>query len=148
MAYMESIEGGPDRDRGRERVVIEALRCYAAVRHRNEPVLPCMVELAGRNGLAPPAVIALASVFELTEACLGRRLAVGDGSGPPLVADEEAVLLLLATAGEVGPHRGSVAVPHGLPGVLVWAVRCACRLCRGQWALADRHDATSCPFNS
>ena len=126
---------------------IMAMRCYAAALDYAEPVLPSMVEMGRRRGINPPAAIALASVFQITEACLGRRLIAGPGRGASLSDDENAVLLMLRVGANLGSHVGSETVPHGLPGVLVWAIRSARRLCRiadGPTSLA--HD-TACPFH-
>lgn len=109
--------------------VVAALRCYAAIRAEGGAALPGMVAFAAGQGLGETAVVALAHVFELTEACLGRALVVG--AGEVLSADEAGVLALLASADEVGAERGSRAVPHGMPGALAWAARSAVRLTGG-----------------
>jgi hypothetical protein len=122
--------------------VVAALRCYAATRAARRAPLPEMIAMAAGQGLVESATVALASVFELTEACLGRALATGEGAA--LSADETGVLLLLASAEEVGSHSGSRAVPHGMPGALAWAARSAVRLTGGVPARpAARPD---CPF--
>ena len=142
MAYMESITVAGDR----QSTVVEALRCYAKARRELRPVLPDLVAIAGRSGLAAPAMVALGSVFELTEGCLGRSLATG-GPGR-LSRDERAVLRLLDCADMADPASGSAAVPHGLPGVLIWAIRSARRLWPGARPAPPRAAGATCPFDT
>lgn len=125
-----------------DRAIVAALRCYAAARGADRALLPEMVAFAAANGIGASAVIALASVFELTEACLGRPLVPGEDAAAS--ADEAAVLMLLASAGEVGPGQGSAAVPHGMPGALVWAARSAVQLTGG--GCRPPEPRATCPF--
>lgn len=122
--------------------VVAVLRAYAGVRGSGAPLLPRLIGFAAEQGLGETATVALASVFELTEACLGRPLLPGQGEA--LSADEEGVLLLLASANDVGSHCGSRAVPHGMPGALAWAARSAVRLTGGVCARPVAPPA--CPF--
>lgn len=122
--------------------VVAVLRHYAAVRGTATPLLPALIGFAAGQGLGETATVALASVFELTEACLGRALL--PGAGDAMSADEEGVLMLLASADDVGPYCGSRAVPHGMPGALAWAARSAVRLTGG---VCQRPAAPpACPF--
>lgn len=109
--------------------VVAVLRSYVAVRGTAAPLLPTLIAFAAEQGLGETATVALASVFELTEACLGRTLVAG--AGDAMSADEEGVLMLLASVGDLEPHCGSRAVPHGMPGALAWAARSAVRLTGG-----------------
>ena len=130
-------EGGAEDAR-----VVAVLRAYAVIRGTAAPLLPRLIAAAADEGLGETATVALASVFELTEACLGRPLLPGHGAA--LSADEEGVLMLLASAGDVGSHCGSRAVPHGMPGALAWAARSAVRLTGGVCARPVARPA--CPF--
>lgn len=123
--------------------VVAVLRHYAVARGSGAPLLPVLIAHAAGQGLGETATVALASVFELTEACLGRALLPGDGEA--LSADEEGVLMLLASAGDVGSHCGSRAVPHGMPGALAWAARSAVRLTGGACA-RPLAPPPACPF--
>lgn len=122
--------------------IVAVLRAYAGARGTGAPLLPRLIGFAAEQGLGETATVALASVFELTEACLGRPLLTGDGARTS--ADEEGVLLLLASAGDVGSHCGSRAVPHGMPGALAWAARSAVRLAGG--VCARPAPPPACPF--
>ncbi|MBW4329262.1 hypothetical protein KY084_00020 [Stakelama sp. CBK3Z-3] len=141
MAYIETIKPASAQDD----IVVQALRCYCG--NRNGPMLPVMTAFADAHHVGAHAVIALTSVFELAEACLGRPLVAEPETAKWLSDDEEAMLLLLASVGDVGSHCGSAAVPHGLPGALAWAVRTANRLCGRQCTDVLRERA-SCPFDS
>lgn len=144
MAFMTRI--GPTPTQG-DRTAVRLLRLYATCRGNDEQVLPSMIALGARLWVPAPAVVALASVFQITEACLGRTLVTARSCSRELGSDEEALLLLLRHAPHVGTVHTSRAVPHGLPGVLLWAVESARRLC-GE---PDGEDPTSrsggtCPF--
>lgn len=146
MSYMESITAANDRSDHGQATVVEALRCYALARRDGRPALPAMIALAEGSGLSAPAAVALASVFEITESCLDRRLVPGEGAHA-LSDDERAVLRLIACPDAVGSHRGSATVPHGLPGVLVWAIRSARRLWPGARATFEPvAGSATCPF--
>ena len=137
------IEGGAWPGEGAEDArVVAVLRAYATARGTGGPLLPRLIAFAAEEGLGETATVALASVFELTEACLGRPLLPGHGQA--LSADEEGVLMLLASANDVGPHCGSRTVPHGMPGALAWAARSAVRLTGGVCARPATPPA--CPF--
>lgn len=110
-----------------ERIVVRLLRRYAACRQLGEQPLPPLTRLGGEFGIPAPAVVALASVFQLTEGCLGRALVAECCCNPMLSADERALLLLL-TRTYAEPALGSSDIPQGLPGALVWAVASARRL--------------------
>lgn len=133
-----SLDGGGAKDAR----VVAVLRHYAAVRGSGAPLLPALIAFAAEQGLGETATVALASVFELTETCLGRALL--PGADEAVSADEEGVLMLLASAGDLEPHCGSRAVPHGMPGALAWAARSAMRLTGG---VCQRPVAPpACPF--
>lgn len=141
-------EDGIGEERAGGRVIVRLLRRYALCRESGEAPLPALIELGGRLGVAPPAAVALASVFQITEGCLGRALIVAPGCSRRFSRDEQAVLLLMATTG-AGPVHTSRAAPHGLPGVLVWAVASARRLCGDHRAERGTDGAgvgRSCPF--
>lgn len=142
MSYMESITAANDS----MATVVEALRCYAQARQHDRPALPAMIALAEDSGLSAPAAVALGSVFEITEGCLGRRLVPGEMGAHILSGDEQAVLRLLACPDAIGSHRGTAAIPHGLPGVLVWAIRSARRLWPGARTAGPATRETRCPF--
>lgn len=129
-----------------EHVLMRLARRYAVRRMKGEPVLPPLVGLAERLGASAQAAVAAASLFELTEAVLGRPLGVGRSCDPRPSPDERALFLLVAHGPGAGPARTARAMPHGLPGVLVWAAT-SVRLALGAPAGAAEVTA-SCPFGA
>lgn len=129
-----------------EYALMRLARRYAASRSTGGPVLPPLVALAERLGATAEGAVAAASLFELTEAVLGRPLRTGRSCDPQPSADERALSLLLAHAPRAGPVHTTRAVPHGLPGVLVWAATCV-RLALGAPAKPDGVPA-ACPFTA
>ena len=110
-----------------ERIVVRLLRHYVVCRQVGEEPLPPLTRLGGELGIPAPAVVALASVFQLTEGCLGRPLIAECCCNRSLSADESALLLLLKRT-DAEPALGSSDILHGLPGALVWAVASTRRL--------------------
>jgi hypothetical protein len=106
--------------------------------------LPSLVRLGGELGVEPQVAIAIASLFELTEHCLGRALRAECCCSPCLGGDERAVLLMVEAAAE-RPPRSPHAIAHGLPAALHWAIESVGRLLD----VADRPGPPlidQCPF--
>lgn len=143
MSMMAPITAGRD---WTEHVLTRLARQYAAAREEGEPVLPSLVRVAERLGVSAAGAVAAGSLFELTEAVLGRPLRTGRACHEGATADERALLLLLAHAARSGPVRTSRAVPHGLPGVLAWAATSTMHAL-GAPACVDEVP-TLCPFAS
>ena len=101
--------------------IVRLLRRWAAGRDLGPARLPSLVRLGRRIGVEPQAAVALASLFQLTEACLARPLEAECCCSPRLSRDERATLLLLASP-PMRLHQSFPSIPHGLPGALVWAV--------------------------
>lgn len=93
------------------------------------------------------AAVAIASLFQLTEACLGRPLVGECCCNPRLARDERAILALLAANLPAHPHQARLSIPHGLPGALVWAVA-SVRQMLGDPALPRPGVDRRCPFAS
>lgn len=132
-----------------ETTVIRLMRHYAAARtcSRQDP-LATFVARGRAAGLSGVGSVALASLFELTEAVIGRRLVAGGDGLSRLTDDERAILRLLNADLPVTPVSRTLDVPHGLPGALTWAVISVRHLCHG---LPDRPaplpgGETMCPF--
>jgi hypothetical protein len=139
---IESVEG---RYAWCQFVVVRLLRRWAASRTTVEASLPGLVELAAELGQPPQLAIALHSLFQLTENCLGRPLSAECCCAPKTSADERAVLRLLAAA-DHKPPNSDFQIPHGLPGALVWAVQ-AVRMALGELILpATAIPEGRCPF--
>ena len=124
--------------------IVRLLRRWAAGGDLGPARLPSLIRLGNRIGVAPEAAVALASMFQLTEACLGRPLEAECCCSQRLSSDEQATLMLLAAA-PMRPHQSLPPIPHGLPGALVWAVASVRKLMGGiesELAVPPR----GCPF--
>lgn len=102
-------------------IIVRLLRRWVAVRSLGEKALPSLVQLAADIGEEPQVAVSLHSVFQLTEACLGRGLEAECCCGKTMSADEKAVITLIAAAASRDVRGGAAAIPHGLPGALAWA---------------------------
>ena len=124
--------------------VVRMLRRWAAEREAGGMQLPSLVQFGQSLGLDPQAAIALASMFQLTEHCLGRPLEPECCCSQRLTRDERAVLLMIATAAS-RPPLALASMPHGLPGALSWAVESVRRfLCIRE--IVPRAAPARCPF--
>lgn len=104
-------------------VIVRLIRRWVAAREAGERRLPSLVELATELGQSPQAAVALHSLFQLTESCLGRPLQAECCCSRLIGADERAVLVMIAVAPVPGLPIATDEIPHGLPGALAWAVR-------------------------
>lgn len=102
-------------------VIVKLFRLWAAAREAGENPLPHMQSASARLFPAPELAIACASLFELVEGQLGRRLVPECCCSPALSRDEHALLGVLRHAPEAGQPLTGAAVPHGLPGAIRWA---------------------------
>lgn len=129
-------------------VAIRLLRRWAAVRETDQPTLPDVVKMGVSLGVSPETTVAFASLFQLTEACLGRRLTTECCCSLEFSPDEWAVLLMLAAAPAPALPSANREIPHGLPGALTWAIASVRKL-RGE-AEAPRSGSSPnrCPFRS
>jgi len=91
-------------------LVVRLLRRWAVEREHGGDQLPSLVKLGRRLGIDAQAAVAVASMFQLAEHCLGRPLQAECCCSPRLSRDEQAMLLLL--------HQpvAAASIPHGLPG--------------------------------
>lgn len=134
-----------------ERVVVRLLRHYCGMRdHDSDGTgLSRLVTLGQSLRLPPAGIIALASVFQLTEAVLGRRLVAECCCSRCLSGDERAVIRLLGSRMPTLPGTATPDIPHGLPGALAWAVLSARQLCGDivhRIPKMTSDDADGCPF--
>lgn len=102
-------------------VFVRLFRLWAAAREAGENPLPLMQEAIALLLPAPDLAVACASLFELVEGQLGRRLVPECCCSPALSRDERALLGVLRHAPEAGQPLASLAIPHGLPGAIRWA---------------------------
>ena len=134
-------------------VVVRLFRLWAAAREAGENPLPHMQGAAAplARGLEPGAElsVACASLFELAEGQLGRRLVPECCCSPALSRDERALLGVLRHAPEAGQPFTGAAVPHGLPGAIRWAAFAVRRALGGSFGgeAEERAVPAMCPFD-
>ena len=129
-------------------VFVKLFRLWAAAREAGENPLPHMQDAVAPLAPAPELAVACASLFELVEGQLGRRLVPECCCSPALTRDEQALLGVLRHAPEPGQPFASAAVPHGLPGAIGWAAF-AIRRALGD-SFRDETEASvpsGCPFD-
>lgn len=100
---------------------VRLFRLWAAARVAGENPLPHMNDAIGLFAPAPELAVACASLFDLVEANLGRRLVPECCCGREMSRDELALLGVLRHAPEAGLPLTRAAIPHGLPGAVRWA---------------------------
>jgi hypothetical protein len=116
----------------RDFIVVRLLRRWYAEGATGNNKLHSLVSLACELGVQAQAAVAVASLLQLTEACLGRPLEAECCCSPKLSRDERAVLILLDNAPSLGPGKASHAIPHGLPAALLWAAASVRQLLPGR----------------
>lgn len=128
MAFMNRITA-PATDG--ELAVVRMLRHFCATRHQgsDDAGLSRLVTLGQSLRLPPVGCVALASVFQLIEAVLGRRLVAECCCSRVLSGDERAVLYLIGSPLPTAPGTATPEIPHGVPGALTWAILSVRRLC-------------------
>lgn len=141
--FMAPIEPLPPRHGHR---IVRLLRRWAAEGREERRQLAGFVAFAGTIGVQPVAAVAVASLFQLTEACLGRSLIGECCCSRRLSRDERAILLMLATAPPAHPHQSYPQIPHGLPGALLWAIESVRKL-TGEFAAPEPSGLPRCPFD-
>ncbi|MEM6908582.1 MAG: hypothetical protein AAF494_07865 [Pseudomonadota bacterium] len=107
-------------------IFVRLFRMWAESREEHRAALPMMHEEACRHGFKDQAAAACASLFELVEGHLGRRLVRKPSGGREMSSDERALIGLVRSAPALVPGRGSRTVPHGLPGAISWAASATC----------------------
>lgn len=132
-------------------IIVRLLRHYCAAREDDGDgtALSRLVALGRSLRLPPAGTVALASVFQLTEAVRGRRLTTDCCCSPDLSGDERAVIRLLGSRMPTFPDTGTADIPHGLPDALAWAVLSVKWLCGGIIAIPSQpppFDNAGCPF--
>lgn len=138
------------RDRFAQGVVVRLFRAWSVQVDIDAPAMERLQEIVAPLGLPDETAIACASLFELVESHLGRRLVRECCCSQRFSRDERALLGVLELAPSLGTIAGSAAVPHGLPGAIVWAciaVRRALGMSEPDpaWA-ADTGPVRQCPF--
>lgn len=145
MAFMDRIIA-PVTDG--ELAVVRLLRHYGGMRDQDGEGagLSRLVALGQSLRLPPSGSVALASVFQLTEAVLGRRLVTECCCSRRLSGDERAIIHLLGSPIPTVPGTATPDIPHGLPGALTWAVLSVRRLCGDLVPFRPHRSLGGCPF--
>lgn len=130
-------------------VFVRLFRLWAAAREAEENPLPHMQEIVALIGPKPELAVACASLFELVEGQLGRRLVPECCCSQELSRDEQALLGVLCHAPDAAQPLTSAAVPHGLPGAIRWAAFAVRRALGASLAgeLETRGTPAACPFD-
>lgn len=110
------------RDTFAQGVVIRLFRAWSAQVEAGLAPMERLQAIIASLGLPDETAIACASLFELVEGHLGRRLVRESCCSRRLSPDESALLGVLRVAPSLSAVAGTAAVPHGLPGAIVWAV--------------------------
>lgn len=110
------------RDTFAQGVVIRLFRAWSAQVEAGHPPMRRLQEIVAPLGLPDETAIACASLFELIEGHLERRLVREACCSRRLSPDESALLGVLRVGPSLSAVAGTAAVPHGLPGAIIWAV--------------------------
>lgn len=133
-------------------IVIRLFRLWGIAREDGEVGLGRMYEVARELRLPDEAATACASLFELIESKMGRSLVRECCCSRTLSTDETALLSLIQAVPVLQVFQGSIRVPHGVPGAILWAAL-AVRRATG-WPGQDeppveiRQSSEGCPFLS
>jgi hypothetical protein len=127
-------------------VTVRLLRRWVAARAELGNPFPSLVALAHQLDCPAEAAVALGSLFQLTEGCLGRPLEAECCCSRSVGEDEKAVLLMIAAAPDLDQPAATREIPHGLPGALVWAASSVRRLLGPNAAEPLATQAGGCPF--
>ncbi|MFV0643341.1 MAG: hypothetical protein ACK5NN_02385 [Sphingomonadaceae bacterium] len=136
-----------------DRMIVRLFRLWSALTEREEEYLPAMYELASSLHVRDELPVCCASLFELVEGHLGRRLVRECCCSQKFSPDEQALLGVVRFCSAMNAPYTTRDIPHGLPGAIVWAaisVREALDL--GEEPLATGRGsrpvrAKVCPFN-
>lgn len=138
------------RDRFAQGIVVRLFRAWSAQTESGAPAMERLQAIVAPLGLPDETAIACASLFELVESHLGRRLERECCCSQRFSGDEKALLGVIELAPSLGALSGSVAVPHGLPGAIVWAciaIRRAFDMSEGDGNAVRASPSTRrCPF--
>ena len=104
-----------------EAVIVRLFRRWVAARAQGQSMIVSLSALGTELNAPLMLPVALDSLFQLTEFCLGRPLRAECCCSTACSSDERAILLLIAHGPDADRVSPSAAVPHGLPGALVWA---------------------------
>lgn len=125
-------------------LIVRLFRRWAAAQALDEDALGAIIRLADEAERPVVLAVALHSVLQVTQECLGRPLEPSCHGSAHLSRDEQALLALLAHAAKSAGVRSTAEVPHGLPGVLCWSVGSLRRLLDEE--VTSAASPARCPF--
>lgn len=105
---------------------VRLFRLWAVGREEQRSVIPVMHEEACKLGYKESAALACASLFELVEGRMGRKLKPEDGSSPKFSEDERGLIDLVRTAPSLMEEEGMRPVPDGISAAIRLAASCVC----------------------
>ncbi|MEO0500490.1 MAG: hypothetical protein AAF205_08045 [Pseudomonadota bacterium] len=104
-----------------DHIVVRMLRTWIAARLDETAEVPALIARADMFGASPDFAIACASLFQLAEGRLGRRLVPECCCSPDLSVDERAIVALVRHARREDPIGTTDIEPAGLSVALLWA---------------------------
>lgn len=130
-----------------EAVIVRLFRRWVAARAEGRNTMVSLSVLGAELNAPLMLPVALDSLFQLTESCLGRALQAECCCSTECSPDERAILLLIALAPGAGTTASSAAVRHGLPGALVWAATSVRTIIADELGPTDlSENCPVCPF--
>ncbi|MEM8697369.1 MAG: hypothetical protein AAGE05_15210 [Pseudomonadota bacterium] len=134
-------------------LLIKLFRTWSAAREIGNNPLPAMYAHAEPFAAAPELIPACESYFVLVESYVGRSLIPECCCSVAPSTDEVALITILRHAPTAGPVKTNRAVPHGMPGALVWAAFSVQRALEESLPCSEIADAAEtislarCPFD-
>lgn len=129
-----------------EYILVRLLRRWVASREAAEDQLLYLVELSTELGQRSELGVSLHSLFQLAEARLGRPLEAECCCGRDLSSDERAIITLIGLDAPTQLPGSSEAVPHGLPGALLWAATTVKLILGTPVRRVSQQEHQGCPF--
>lgn len=129
-----------------EYIIVRLLRRWAASREAAEDQLPHLVELSTELGQRPELAVSLHSLFQLAEGRLGRPLEAECCCSRDLSSDERAIITLIGLDTPTQLPSASEAMPHGIPGALLWAATTVKLILSMPVRPVSQHEKQGCPF--
>lgn len=124
--------------------MVRLFRLWAMARETGENPVTWLYRTASRHGYPDETANACASLFELVEGHLGRRLIRERCCNRIYSSDEKALLGVVRAAPSLSPPYANITIPHGLPGAIYWAAM-AVRRALSITGIATA-TARKCPF--
>ena len=124
--------------------MVRLFRMWAMAREADENPVTWLYNTASCHGYPDETANACASLFELVEGHLGRKLIQERCCNRTYSSDERALLGVVRAAPALAPPHAVSGIPHGLPGANCWAAM-AVRRALSITGIAMQ-TANRCPF--